>query len=320
MISSRFVTRFVLPAGASLVLGLTITADPTATVTTVTLAYDVRQANMWPVWSGGALIAVEGNRTAAPVVRAFNRNGQQISAITLGIPESDRIALKGIGLGLDGSTAFGGISWTPSGTEAAFIALVSSDGKSQQIVRTSPYTPFGFTVSSDGTIWTVGAENVGRSEKSPQVNPANGVIRHFDSTGRLMAAFIPRSSLGPSIAGLSSPIVSAAGGRFGWYWAVRNQYTEVSSAGVVQSFQGLPQGEITNLALTDNGGTFISVQSVPGSSYRLYSLDHSSGTWVPLTDPPGSVWHWLYGADGNSLVVSSAANHGNTLGFLSLLP
>lgn len=302
----------------SLVGGQSLTAPSLAPTADGRIGYDIKTANLWPVWSGGALNVIENNDTAAPRFLAFDRTGRQVSSAILRIPLATKISVNGFGRTAEGVMLICGQSWDDDGREAAFISWISPDGKTEQTVRTSPYTPYRLAVAPDGSVWTVGLEYVNRSEKDPSVNVNAGVIRHFDSSGKAIGAFLPRSLVprGPDGIGLNGRFLAAARDRVGWISENGRAYVEVSSDGAVKYYPGLARTSVqspTGLALTEDGGTFLSTE-IPATatsprSWRLYQLDHARPAWVRVVVPGeagAASWGAIYGAEGNMLAWSTS--------------
>jgi hypothetical protein len=292
--------------GIAIAQGVTTNAGGKATVTawhvtvgpTLRTSFDLGQSNVRPTWSNGVLLVVDRNRTASPAVHVIDKQGIESLAVSVTIPDADRISLTGVGRAPDGVITVGGFSWTADGREATFIAVISGNGKAQETMRTLPYTPYALAVAPDGTIWTAGLEMFKRSEKDPRIDPAYGVVRHFDRLGHFLASFVPRSSLTQAPLGVAESHLVATNDRVGWLWG--DNYCEVSTSGAVRHFRTPPIGEMANVALTDHGGTFLAAVD---SESRLYSLE--GGSWLPVSLPPTmsrKMVLFLYGVDDNRLV------------------
>jgi hypothetical protein len=86
-------SKWVLPLFACLGLSLTISGQGVQAVQVKSITLPVVFGSMSPVgnWSGSAIIQVENPRSAAPIIRAFDRNGQKIGEFTLAIPGANLI-------------------------------------------------------------------------------------------------------------------------------------------------------------------------------------------------------------------------------------
>lgn len=80
-----------------------------------TLSYDTSTASESPQWNGGALLALERQLTASPVIRSFDRQGVHLASVTLSIPESTAIFVHGYSKGPDGTIAMCGTAFDREG-------------------------------------------------------------------------------------------------------------------------------------------------------------------------------------------------------------
>jgi hypothetical protein len=109
-------------------------------------------------WSGGAIIQVENSRSSAPVVQAFDRDGQKIAEFTLTIPGASLIQVHSgqFVRGADGSFAVAGHAYTTDSRGTAFAAWISADGSRQTVIRMSPYLVSSIAMAPDGAIVNTG--------------------------------------------------------------------------------------------------------------------------------------------------------------------
>jgi hypothetical protein len=317
----RDIFQYALAVGLTLfgsryIQGQTFLGDGPA----VTISFDVLHADMPPVWSNGRLLILTGNRTAKPMIHMVDRNGYPTSNFVLQIPGADRIVIMSIGRQPSGGVVTGGFSWMSDGHETTFLALVSADGKDQRIIRTSPYTPYGLAVGSDGTIWTAGLEMIDRSENNPEIDPNYLMVRHFDTTGHLLGGFIPRSSLPKHALGVSESFLVVNRDTVGWLWG-GNNYFLISPSGDIQRFvtPGTPDDYVT-VGLTGSGSTVVTTQD---SWCRFCTL--INGRWVPVSLPKSLVGRrglYIYGSEGENIVVRERARSSDTFyaHFLPVLP
>jgi hypothetical protein len=141
-------------------------------------------------------------------------------------------------------------------------------------------------------------------------------VRHFDSSGNQLAAFIPESSLARDELGLGIDSLVAASDRVGWYPGRGSRYFEISFGGKIQAYpgiQGTGRGGVVAIALTDNGSVFATTDSGgTGQGEVLLTLNRLQGSWsaaqVPSGgDPPTSVL--VLGSHGNQLVMATKDSH-----------
>jgi hypothetical protein len=264
-----------------------------------------------PGWSWGALVNFVSNRSAAPLLLSFDEKGTQIQAFPFTVPDSEMVDLDDISRGPDGALAICGAAYDHAGRGSGFIATISPSGDQTTIVRLYPYRATRLAVASDGTIWTAGIEVVNGKETGPGVNPANGVIRHFDRTGKLLGSFIPRSSL-PAPFMAEYGFLRAAKGRIGWYTGPivgpGSEYYEILSDGTVRKYPSvaLKQFEfVTGLALTDDGSSYITTSDTPNHTWRVLSVSSSDKPWTVQALPAQMSWPVVYGGEGSQLMFFS---------------
>jgi hypothetical protein len=274
-------------------------------------------------WSEGALVNFVSNETAAPTLLSFDDQGKQLGAIVFTIPGAKMIDLDDIARSPDGSLAVCGKAFDQSGRGSGFIAITSPTGDLATTVRLYPYYPTGITFASDGTIWTIGLEAVDGKETGPGVNPANGVIRHFDRTGKLLGSVVPRSSLSSPVIGLNGYLRSA-NGRIGWYTGPPagpgSQYYEIFPDGTFRKYPAVALGEwevVTGLALTDNGRTYVTTSDAKNHSWRLLSISAPGEQWKEVPLPDRLKKAFLCGSKGGSLAFRPSRS---TITFMNVSP
>jgi hypothetical protein len=79
-----------------------------------------------------------------------------------------------------------------------FLAEVTGDGALGTMIDLGDYTPTRVCVTGDGLIWTVGEVWSEEFKKEPRRNYA--VVRAYDSSGRLVGRYVPRSSIAKGLA------------------------------------------------------------------------------------------------------------------------
>jgi hypothetical protein len=282
-----------------------------------------------PNWSGHALVVRDGPIGGPDALLAYSKTGQVILNTIFSIPGADRTTLRSWSRGADGALALCGSSFTNDGRGAGFIASISRYGDSQQAVRTVPYVPYLITAASDGTLWTVGRQIDPRHGERSGVNLDAGVLRHFDRSGRLLAAYIPRSTFrNPVELTTSHGFLIAFADGVGWLHYMdttgNGHFTEVSSGGDITNYPipRLPKLTtvlgVDGMAITDSGDVFVSMRDVgAGAGSWVFRLDRPTREWVPITLPPGAAQGvtTLYGAEGSDLVFHFPGDPASTLRF-----
>lgn len=150
-----------------------------------------------------------------------------------------------------------GSAYADDSRATSFLALTSPRG-GQTVVQLSPFVPRAVAVAADRLIWIVGLETVAGRE----ANSHHHIVRRFDPAGRLVASFVPRSSL------VSKPEYSrpaeyshlvSSKDRAGWYAEATKTYTEFTLDGTVMNQFSIPSvSGMPGIALCDDGSLFVS--------------------------------------------------------------
>lgn len=261
-----------------------------------------------PTWSGGALIVVENDLSATPVIHSFDRFGVEMAPIAFTIAGLKSIHVERVVRGVNGEYAVVGRAINEGRVGAGFISWISPDRQTVKTAQLFPYVPHMVTIAPDGTIWTVGAETVNGVENDPAVNRSHGVVRHFDTNGAQIGSFIPRSEVfhGKWL-GLPQGEMASNGDRIGWYARIAQQYTEVTFDGKVTAYPGICPPEshwlVTGLALMENGDVIASAALDEPRVHKaaLYRLDRTTGTWGSIPTPANAS-PVVRGSDGRQVM------------------
>ena len=294
-------------------LGVLPMAGQTVTLTQTRSVNGPMEVSGEPVgnWSGGSLVLVSDASSAAPVFRAFDRNGQQIGELTFTLPGSSLINIySGVfARGFDGSFAISGSAYTADSRGTVFLAWVSADGKKQTVIGTSPFVADAVTMAHDGTIWVAGFEH----EKMHGGD--YDVIRRFDRSGKLIGSMIPRSSL-PVMdhKRFAEPAVysylASSQDRVGWYSEAAGIYIAFALNGTelervpVKVNAGMG---VYNLAQCDDGAAFVGARVYGGPNrapaWGILAIDPAAKktTFLPWSKRPGI----FYGCDRDSVVAGT---------------
>lgn len=260
-----------------------------------------------PIWSGGAVVALEANPSIAPVVRIFDSDGRLTVSITLSIPQADWVLINRAAHGSGGSIAMCGLTKDAHEHSAGFLALAGAGGQIQTLIRTDPFIPASVVVAPDGSIWAVGTEFDSASQTLRASD--KGVIRHFDGSGKPLADFLPQSSLNRRNILVGPNGLVANSSRVGWYEGIGAAgYFEVVN-GKVEQYPAIDvtrvQGvTVSGLTISEDGRVFVT-RSLHGNNPQLYSLDRHARSWISLKTPETgtpAATGWLLGGSGNILV------------------
>lgn len=257
--------------------------------------YDV--AGKGPIgWSGGALFAVEAQSSILPVVRLFGRDGIQLAALAVNIPDARIVGVYSVARGSNGLVAIAGGAGYSEGRTTDFIALYPADGSVRKVIPipVDIYHPNAIAVAADGSVWTAGI---------PQKNASDhNVFWHFDSLGNKIGSAVSATMLPGSLA-LRSALFAASPQGLVWVCPRDGRYLELSLDGDVTNDVTVKfpstTSIVTGLTVTEDGQRFVQVQSKQPRQITIYSIDKKSGDLAVLANSPD--FH-LVGADGNNLV------------------
>jgi hypothetical protein len=261
-------------------------------------------------WSGDLYILIDDD-AGGPSLYMFDRSGQPQFNDMIQISGADRIRIRDFTAAPDGSVWACGQADSRAGQRSFFLAHITNDGNPLRIIRTSPYAPSYLTVAPDGTIWTVGY-SVGSDGRDDLTQDS---LRHFDSSGKLIASGHPAQALGPLR--VSNGFLDFNQGHVAWYSPTSGmtkrsdaveQYLEISPTDmtVLHSYPAAPRTKsdfVLQSAITPNGRVFIEMMHAGSenrpAAFDLYELDRSGNQWV-LTEHLQD--QQLEGSDGESLV------------------
>lgn len=271
-----------------------------------------------PVWSGGALLAIDRDATFDPIIHVFGRNGGEITTIPVTVPDAVTISVFAVSRGPNGQMAACGAAFDAKGRMSPFVALFPTGGDSEKLIATQSYSPWLITFAPDGTIWTQG-NTVGKTAA------AADIIWHFDQGGNKIGSAVPQSSFtADSTFALSQMLrdpgnqLAASASGIAWLCPGRQRYVEINLSGSVTtdvSTVGFQRGEQAGvLVFTDDGLVFIDSQMGPPVHLNLYSLDRAKGQLIAAT-PPQPLFR-LLGADGRNVVGMA----GRTVVFMTVQP
>jgi hypothetical protein len=285
-----------------------------------------------PLWTGGVMVVVDKNGSDAPVIRSFDATGFELRAIYLSIPQATMVRVRSVARGADGSYGVCGQAFDYDGRGSGFVTWVSSGLEAFYTARTYPYLPNIIAMAPDETLWTEGleADEYGNDRNQKVADWSRGIIRHFDTSGRQIGSFMPRSHLSGNRKGLIYGFVAAGGDRVGWYANLAHAYFELNpSSGKVESFPGAaaPNDEsvrVSGMAMLRSGDVLVGVGKSGEATRLVYRLDRTSRSWKLLAMPfkeHGAYSGLLVGGDGSRLAVFGTAPSGivpSPLRFLEL--
>jgi len=226
----------------------------------------------------------------------------------LGLGDGSVIEVYGVAGGADGALAVIGRANNSDSSREPFLAWISPDRKQQNVTQLNPYFPGAVAIAADGSVWTAGLVNVNDNI------PDHMIIRRFDKSGKMLAAFFPWKANPPHPHPADSSYLLASRDRVGWYLPLfGNGYFEFSLEGkLLGRFQGArPAGdrryEITGAALSENDELLVSRWDRQARKWEVLCLDRAKRTWTPVQlagEPAHRRSTRLLGFDGENLLTS----------------
>ncbi len=264
-----------------------------------------------PVWSGGALLSTDSFSSPAPVISVFNEQGMLARTVIVSIPDANVTAVRCVARGSDGTVIGGG--WTSaSDGRTASILVIAAPNRATTVIRTDPFAANQLAVAPDGTIWAQGF--IGRNpDKIVDPDPAHGVIRHFDSSGKMIGSFIPEATLNNRLREMKGHL-SVTSNKVGWVsWvegadmATAGTYVEILPDQSVHEYPLPVMGTIRGFAITTTGLPVAGVTTAwgrPGSPEQsgLMAFDRLRGAWVAL-DNQSLAGKSFLGGTGETLAI-----------------
>lgn len=280
-----------------------------------------------PQWDRGYILHLEIDKDPA-VVTMYDRDGKKVLEARLAPPDAAKVSLSAAAATHAGGILAVGGGIMTDGSIQGFIAKTDLTGRTIQSLRTGQFSPHQVCEASDGTVWTLGYALDYRDSLDADKN----VLRHYSfekgPLGSLVAfdsIFKSRdASLNVIPGGMS--FLRCRKDRVSVFFGSASQYIEVdaSNGKLARWNVALPPiagGRATGFAVTEEGNIFVSLRGVsePDNTvtYGLYELKAKTGisvaTLVPVEGtlmtherggvPPDETIEWLWGADGDELVV-----------------
>jgi hypothetical protein len=258
--------------------------------------------NRFITWKGDSLSFVP-EHGKSPTIRLMNRQGREEPPIAFALPGATDFWLEDAARSLDGGTVVVGSASFSGSEQRGFLTLIPASGR-WSTVQLQPYHPYRVSFASDGTIWTLGANDN---------NDKGALVRQFDSGGKLISSHVPMNAVS-KLPGFDfvdvymESLFATAQGRVGWYAPRTGRYFELSSDGALTQYDGVPNDlkQANALALTDSGTTIVSCGGTDGY-YQLWSLDRAKKEWIRLdlsAYGPSGFSPLLYGASGDTIAVT----------------
>jgi hypothetical protein len=286
-------------------------AESVLTATTNT-ALPVSLDHFMPVWSGGALLVVEGRDASSPTVYIINKDGDIASRFTIAIPGMyvGLIYDHCLARGSDGTILIAGSAATEDADSTTFLATIRPDGTTRTVIRLSPFHPDAATIAADGTIWVAGAVHPKLGEKA---DTDQYLIRRYSPKGELLTSSIKWTDITARDYRLKPAHLSrlmASKDRVAWYSPTVQSYMEFSLDGKImtkiKSWTPLGEYAIDSPVLCDDGSVFageeLNASDTHPAKNGIFTLKRDTGTW---NFEPREKFTALRGCEGNSVAAFS---------------
>lgn len=257
-----------------------------------------------PNWSGGALVTMNDNPTAEPILYAHDPNRNQVYQFPFLIPEGQLVFTRSFKRSPQGIFAVVGGAVSREGKGAAFLGVLRPGGE-LRLVRLGSFYPHQVVIAGDGTLWVAGVEGT-RSGEAPNYY----VLRRYSDSGVELGRYVLRSSLhtdGAVYFPAANSHLAASRNRVGWYSNYARVYMEFTPDGeTVTRVPGLSlvrPARVNGLGLCESGAVFVSVYPVSTTQKhsQIYELDRSRGIWKLVYE--ADAYTPVYGCDEEQLVV-----------------
>jgi hypothetical protein len=287
-----------------------------------------------PSWDRDYVLHMEIDKDPA-VVTMYDRDGKQTLEACFKPPNAMNATVGGAGAARSGGILAVGGTAMNDGSVRKFVAKTDSTGHVVQLITMAgTFNPRQICESPDGSIWVLGYDL--KSGDSPESD--KNALRHYDDRG-LIGSFIAVDSIGtfpdsaPQIANIGRSYLHCGQEHVSVYFGPAAQYIEVdaSSARLTRwhvDTASAVGSRTRGFAVTDEGRVFVAftndsdatgerkhglyeLKATPGNPVAsLTAVDGTVTAFDSYNAVPNGTFERLWGADGNSLVVSTRGNQG----------
>jgi len=268
-------------------------------------------------------------------VTMYDRNGKKVLEARIVLQDAARVSLLTAGATHAGGILAAGGAIFNDGSNQRFIAKTDPTGRTVQSVHMGRFTTRHVCEASDGTVWTLGHDMDLRD--SPQAD--KNVLRHYSFEQGLLESFVSSDSIAEIPDAYSGDLIPfesylrCGKDRVSIYLAPAAQYIEVDASTKKITRWSVDMSSVVGsnsrgFAVTDEGRVFVAFASGPDPNgerkHGLYELKATPGSPIAslaavdgtttafdsYKTVPNERFFRLWGADGNSLVVSSKGVNG----------
>lgn len=285
-----------------------------------------------PDWDRGYVIHHENEvnySPDAPMVFMYDATGMRIRQARIWPKGAESVRIRRTAATRDGAILAAGwaIMQDGDGSFTHFIAKTDLAGNTVQVIKTDSFVTERLCEAGDGSVWTMGQDI-----KDGKVQRESEVLHHYNFEKGLLHSYLPLVSVEAVVPPRSKvpwfepfdTSVRCGKEKVSVYLSFTDEYVEVDTS----SFElkrwkldmtALPQEKAHNLAVTEDGRVYASfapswmggnirglyqIKAEPGNPVaRLLPVERTiSGLERGKQPPPGTIV-WLWGADGNQLVL-----------------
>jgi len=280
-----------------------------------------------PIWDHGYLLHVEIDRDPA-VVTMYDKNGKKVLEARMEPPDAAKISIGSAEATRTGGIVAIGGGIMRDGSSQRFIVKSDATGRVMKSARIGDFYPRQVCEVADGTVWVLGYA----ANDHVATEADNHVLRHYSFEKGLLGSFVSLDSISKlrdaslHVASSRKSFLSCGKDRVAVLFWSAAQYIEVDTASekltrwtvAVSSGFG---GRASGFAVTEEGRSFVGLGNCCDQDKKrttgLYELKTNSGSSIAALVPvegtvtkydpneiaPDGTFFYLWGADGNELVV-----------------
>jgi hypothetical protein len=283
-----------------------------------------------PDWDRGYVISheYEGNYSPdAPMVFMYDATGMRIRQGRIWLQGAESVRIRRTAATRDGAILAAGGATMQDGSVTHFIAKTDLAGNTVQVIKTDSFATERLCEAGDGSVWTLGQD-----VKDGEAQRESEVLRQYSFAKGLLHSYLPQITVEAVVPARSKrpwfqpfdTSVRCGKEKVSVYLSFTDEYVEVDTS----SFElkrwkldmtAMPREKAHDLAVTEDGRVYASFEpSWMGGNIRgLYRIKAEAGNPIarllPVAGtinvlergkvpPPGTI-EWLWGADGNQLVL-----------------
>lgn len=278
---------------------------------------------------------IEVNHNAQqPMVAVYDASGKRVLEGRIWPHGAGSVRIRRTAMTREGGILAGGWAVLQDGATPGYLAKTDAQGSTTQSVYTGDFKPEQICEGPDGTVWSLGRAVRSRGLSSPDTE----VVRHYSFEKGLLHSFLPEETV-RLVQNSDQPWFVPFGSflrcgkdKVSIYLEFTDEYAEITDSSFTLTrwkldHSAAQQRRANGLAVTDDGRVYASlsvhnafgvsgpygltslyqVKAEPGSPIaRLLPVGGTVdvyGTYREADRPPTGALVWLWGADGNQLVV-----------------